>query len=111
MGREAIGHADFVVLEGILGALTNGDGAGSALIVVLRDNDAIVVLCIGCESTELGIGGLGVGGLGVSKPGVVRIARSDVLLVLLDLAADSQCLKRDALWECHGLRRDGQLAL
>ena len=108
MGREAIGHADFVVLEGILGALTNGDGAGSALIVVLRDDDAIVVLC---ESTELGIGVLSVGGLGVSKPGVVRIARSDVLLVLLDLAADSQCLKRDALWECHGLRRDGQLAL
>ena len=106
-----IGHAGFVVLEGILGALTNGGGAGSALIVASPDDDVIVVLCIGCESTELGIGGLGVGGLGVSKPGVVRVARSDVLLVLLDLVDDRQCLERDTLWECHGLRRDDQLAL
>ena len=108
MGREVIGHAGFVVLEGILGALTNGGGAGSALIVASPDNDAIVVLC---ESTELGIGVLSVGGFGVSKPDVVRIARSDVLLVLLDPAAESRCLKGDALWKYHGLRRDGQLAL
>ena len=111
MGREVIGHADFVILEGILGALTNGGGAGSALIVGSHVDDFIVFLCIGCESIELGLGGLDVGELGVSKPGVLRIARSDVLLVLLDLVADRQCLGRDTLWECHGLRRDGQLAL
>ena len=103
-----IGHAGFVVLEDILGALTNGGGADSALIDVLHDDVVLVVLCIDYESIELGLGGLDVGGLGVSKPGVVRIARSDVLLVLLDLAADSQCLKRDTLWECHGLCREGQ---
>ena len=45
MGREAIGHADFVVLEDILGALTNGCDAGSALIVDSRD-DAVVPICI-----------------------------------------------------------------
>ena len=42
MGREAIVQADFVVLEDMLGALTNGDDAGSALVVDSRD-DVLVI--------------------------------------------------------------------
>ena len=101
MGREAIGHADFVVLEGILGALTNGDGAGSALIVVLRD-DVVVPLCFASEGVELGLGGLG----------VVRVARRDVVLALVEsLAGTRQCLGENTLLKRHGLRRDVQSAL
>ena len=111
MGREVIGHADFVVLEDIHGALTNGGGAGSALIAVLRD-DVVVPLCIAREGVELGVGGLGSFVRVARRGGVVRVARRDVVLALVEPLADiRQCLGGDTLLGCHGLRRDGQLAL
>ena len=96
MGRGVIGHADFVSIEDVHGALTDGGGAGSALIVASRD-DGVVILS----------GGLGIGGLGI-----VGIARSDVLLILLNLVivGIKRCLERSALCGRCG-RRVGQLAL
>ena len=97
MGRGVIGHADFVGIEVAHGALTDGGGAGSALIVASRRDDGVVILS----------GGLGIGGLGI-----VGIARSDVLLILLILVivGIKRCLERSALCDRCG-RRVGQLAL
>ena len=80
-----IGHADFVGIEVAHGALTDGGGAGSALIVASRRDDGVVIL-----SDGLGIGGLDIGGFGI-----VGIKR---------------CLERSALRGRRG-RRVGQLAL
>ena len=109
MGREAIGHADFVVLEDMLGALTNGDGAGSALIVDSRDD---VVVPIWIEGVDLGVDGLGSFVRVARRGGVVRVARRDVVLVLVESPAGTrQCLGENTLLKRHGLRRDGQSAL
>ena len=107
MGREAIGHADFVVLEDMLGALTNGDDAGSALVVDSRDDDVVPIW----------IEGVGVDGLGsfvrvARRGGVVKVDRRDVALVLVESPAGTrQCLREGTLLRRHGRRRDVHSAL
>ena len=106
MGREAIGQADFVVLEDMLGALTNGDDAGSALVVDSRNDDVVFAW----EGVGLGVGGL----FRVARRGgVVKVDRRDVALVLVESPAGTrQCLREGTLLRRHGLlHRDGQLAL
>ena len=106
MGREAIGQADFVVLEDMLGAPTNGDDAGSALVVDSSNDDVV----IDWEGVGLDVGRL----FRVDRRGgVVEVGRRDrVALVLVESPAGTrQCLGENTLLKRHGLRRDVQSAL